>query len=314
MAEMMYIETPDLEVNLTCTVNGGANSTVEIEWSGPIALPEPELTEISDGIFTSNLTLTQVTTSLSGTYFCTASYGNSLCTANITSNTNLTITIITITNQTASPFIVDDGVNVRIFFEFSSLPAQTDVQCSGPNGVIDMNTQGGSFSRVDNDTGFLIRVEINITSVSYAQGGVYSCMASTLAGNITATTLLLVRPVVEPQEVLANNGDNVTLMCLVQSSPEPVYFWELLGDDGFSRVGSRSDIIMMDFASGSGGNMMGSDPFLNFEPVLYGDGGVYRCVVDFSGIGQVSSDGILLAGETENNQVSSLSVLYFRVC
>ena len=317
MAEMVYIETPDLEVVLTCTVNGGANSTVEIEWSGPVALPEPELTEISDGIFTSNLTLTQVTSSLSGTYFCTASYGNSLCTANIKSNTNLTIATAppTVKNQTASPFIVDDGVNVHIFFEFSSLPAQTDVQCSGPNGVIDMNTQGVGFGRVDNDTGFQIRVEVNITSVSYTQGGVYSCMASNSAGNITATTLLLVRPVVEPQEVLAKNGDNVTLMCLVQSSPEPAYFWELLGDDGFSSVGSRSDIIMMDFASGSGGNMMGSDLFLNFEPVLYGDGGVYRCVVDFSGIGQVSSDGILLAGETEIIKLAAnLFYIYIRVC
>ena len=302
MGEMLYIEAPNLEISLTCTVNGGAGSSVDIEWNKPVraALSEPQITqsESIDGVFTSNLTLTNVTTFFSGVYFCVSSY--SICTSTITSNVTLFIVgPPSITNQTVSPIMTDSGVNVYIFFEFTSLPSHTYVQCSGPNGVIDMNTQSVGFGRVDNDTGFLIRVEINIPSVSYTQGGVYSCMASTLAGNITATTLLLVRPVVEPQEVLAKNGDNVTLMCLVQSFPEPSYVWQNCRDS--VHIGALPDSSMCDSVlSESGDSIFANQQLLAFEPVLYGDGGVYRCVVNFSGIWEASSYAILLAGEIEN--------------
>ena len=291
---MAYVEAPDLEVTLTCTVRGGPSNGVVIKWGGPAAvtLSDPVTVEIRDGVFMSNLTLTNVTTAFAGLYNCTAAYDNSLCTKNVSFNVSLVVIgEPTITNQTRSPVKVNSGMNVSLYFEFSALPSHTAVQCSGPDGAIETN-MGITLARKDNDTAFQIRLDISIDSVNYTHGGQYFCTANNSAGDITATTLLLVRPVVEPREVLAKSGDNVTLMCLAQSSPEPSYVWEMLRDS------SDNDTIpdVFGFVSGSGENMMATHPFLDFEPVRYGDEGVYRCVVDINGTWMASSNGVLLAG------------------
>ena len=172
----------------------------------------------------------------------------------------------------------------------------THVQCSGSEGAIETNVRTGiSLVRIDNDTAFQIRVDISIVSVDYSHGGLYSCTANNSADEVTAKTLLLVRPIVEPQQVLAKNGDNVTLMCLAQSYPEPSYVWEMLKDS------NNNDTIpdVFGFVSGSGENMMATHPFLDFEPVQYGDAGVYRCVVNINGTWMASSDRVLVAGKVQ---------------
>ena len=301
VAENTYVETPDLEVSFICTVRGGHSDDVVISWSGSagVALPDPTTVQIFDGVFMSNLTLTNVTTAFTGLYYCTAAHDNSLCTKNVSSKASLHIIATgkpTITNQRVSPVRVDSGTNISLCFEFSALPSHTDVQCSGPDGAIETNV-GISLARSDNNTAFQIRLDISINSINYTRGGQYFCTANNSAGDITATTLLLVRPVVEPREVLAKNGDNITLMCLAQSSPEPSYVWEML------RKSSDNDTIpdVFGFVSGSGENMMATYPFLDFEPVGYGDVGVYRCVVNISGTWIASSDPVLLAGKVQNN-------------
>lgn len=283
-----HLERPDLEVTFTCSINGGVGSSVEIIWSGPVDLPEPTTAESSDGVFTSNLTVTNVTAAFTGIYQCTGRYNNSLCTANVSSNASLAVIAPpTITDQTESLSIVDSGENVTFYYEFSSLPSHTDVNCIGPNGVVFEEI------RMDNNTQQSIRIDIKINSVNYTHGEEYSCTANNSAGDITATTLLLVQPVVEPEEALAKNGDNVTFMCLVQSFPEPLYVWEMLRDGN-----NNSDAFPNEFrfVSVSGENMMATHPFLDFEPVEYGDAGVYRCMVNINGT-WLFSDEVLLAGE-----------------
>ena len=286
----MNFENPDLEVSFTCSINGGVNSSVEIVWSGPeqVVLPEPTVTETGDGIFTSNLTLTNVTSAFSGIYQCTGRYNNSLCNnANATSTASLVVIAPpTIIDQTVSPSKVDNGETVILYYEFASLPSHTDISSSGPDGVIFQET------RMDNSASQSIHIDINISSVNYTHGGEYSCTANNSAGDITATTLLLVQPVVEPQEVTAKNGDNITLMCLAQSFPEPSYVWEMFRDSNDSDAFPDEFVFVSD-----SGSRINSHPFLDFEPVQYGDAGVYRCKVNINGTWMTSSDGVLLAGE-----------------
>ena len=288
LVDQMHCESPDLEVSFTCSIlNGGVDSLLEIVWSGPVDLPETTVTESSDGVFTSNLTLTNVTTAFSGIYQCTGRYNNSLCTANISSNASLAVIAPPIiSNQTRSPFRVDNGETVILYYEFSSLPSHTTVECSGPDGVVFEEI------RMDNNTLQTIRIDIEINSVNYTYGGEYSCNANNSAGDIIATTLLLVQPVVKPQEILAKNGDNVTLMCLVQSFPEPSYVWEMFRDSNDSDTFPDE----FGFVSGSGENMMATHRFLNFKPVQYDNAGIYRCMVDINGT-WLFSDEVLLAGE-----------------
>ena len=288
---MVHVESPELAITYTCTINGSAGNAVDIEWSGPAVQTQPMVVEISDGIFTSNLTLTNVTMFFSGVYQCTARYSNILCTSDISSNTRLdVIAPPEILAQTQSPYIVDRGRFISLLFNFVAHPSFTDVQCSGPSG------EEVIFFRIDNDAVFQIRIRIEISSVNFIHGGMYSCVANNIAGNISAMVLLIVRPIVEPQQVLALNGDNTTLMCLAQSIPEPLYIWEKFVDS------NDSDSIPDEFTSAlslSGENPIITDTFLNFEPIRHGDEGVYRCVITIiDGTQEVSSqsDGIILTG------------------
>ena len=287
LVDQIHFESPDLEVSFTCSVNGGVDSNLQIVWGGPVDLPESTIMESSSGLFTSNLTLTNVTSAFSGIYVCTARFNNSLCAAIVSSNASLVVIgPPVVINQTISPSKVNNGETVTLYYEFDALPSHTDVGCNGPDGVAFQE------SRVDNNTLQFIRIHIKLGSVNYTHGGQYSCTANNSAGNNTATTLLLVQPVVEPQEVLAQNNDNVTLMCLVQSFPEPSYVWEMFRDSNDSDTFPDE----FGFVSGSGENMMATHPFLDFEPVQYGDAGVYRCMVNFNGT-WLFSDEVLLAGE-----------------
>ena len=196
-------------------------------------------------------------------------------------------------NQTESPVTASSGDSVNIYFEFSSsAPTATDVECTGPNNdaIDDMNGLGIVISRTDNIDSQLIRLEINITSVNHTHGGIYRCTANESV--INATVLLLIRPEVEPMQALAKNGDNITLTCLAQSIPEPSYQWRVFKDSNDSDT--ISDVDM--FVSGSGENMLLTRSFLAFEPVVYGDAGEYRCIIDIAGT-QLESDSALLAGK-----------------
>ena len=204
---------------------------------------------------------------------------------------------IEIFDQTESPLIASAGDDVAIYFEFSSSPDDTVVECTGPSSqttLDEMNELGIVFNRADNNDTQLVRVEINITSVNYTLGGVYSCTANNSVDSITsepASLLLLIRPVVEPTQALVENGDNITLMCLAQSIPEPSYRWRVFKDS------NDSDTIpdFSRFASGSGEDMLATSPTLVFEPVVYGDAGEYRCIIDINGT-QLESDDVLFAG------------------
>lgn len=197
--DQVYIASPGLEVGFTCTVEGGIGkfNKLEILWSGPVDLPNTTVIEVSSGVFTSNLTLTNVTANFSGIYKCTTRYNNSLCATNTSSNASLVLLgPPTLTNQTESPSRVDCGDNnTMLYFEFSGLPSLTNVQCTGPQGDIEMSdnvTLGVALDRMDNDIEFQVRLSINIAYVNNAHGGMYSCSASNSAGSITATILLQV--------------------------------------------------------------------------------------------------------------------------
>ena len=195
--DQVHIASPGLKVSFICTVDGGIGSLFEILWSGPVVdLPNATLVEVGSGVFTSNLTLTNVTSDFSGIYECTTRYNNSLCgTTNTSSNASLVLLGPQIlTDQTESPLKIDCSDNTTFYFEFSGLPSLTDVECIGPRGdkISDNITLGNTLDRMDNDTEFQIRLSINITLVNNAHGGMYLCTASNSAGNITATVLLQV--------------------------------------------------------------------------------------------------------------------------
>ena len=292
MGHMVHIESPELEIVLICTAYGGVGNAVDIVWSGPAVTSQPATMELNDGNYTSNLTLTNVTMFFSGVYECTARYANILCTTSISSDLRLdVIAPPSVISVTQSPHIVNSGANVGFMFRFLAHPSFTSVTCNSPTGDnITMSTPGIiSFARVNNNDAFEITLFITVFHVVHADGGNYSCTANNLAGSITATTLLIVRPEVVPPQVLARNGANISLTCLTQSIPKPSFRWE-----NIYRNDSNS---IPDLSIGSGENTE-IDSSLTFEPIQYEDAGVYRCVVLFIAASlEISSNGSLLAGD-----------------
>ena len=290
MGHMVHIESPELEIVLTCTVYGGTGvgNAVDIVWSGPAVTSQPATMDLNDGNYTSNLTLTNVTMFFSGVYECTARYVNSLCTTSISSDLRLdVIAPPSVIFETQSPHIVSREANVRFMFRFLAHPSFTSVTCNSPTGE-----NITSFTRVNNNDAFEITLSITVSRVVHADGGNYSCTANNIAGSIIATTLLIVRPEVVPQQVLARNGDNISLNCSTQSIPEPSFRWE--------NIYLNDSNSIPDLSIGSGENTE-TDSSLTFEPIQYENAGVYRCVVLFIAASlEISSNGVLLAGDILN--------------
>ena len=300
MGHMILNESPGLEIIYTCTVNGTANDVINIVWSGPKVQPPPAVVETSEGIFTSSLILTNVTMFFSGVYRCNASYGNTLCTTNISSDARLDVIappLILFTSM--SPRVVQRATSsIRFDIDFVAHPSFTDVECRGPSGIINNSSPGiATTGRINDDDNFQIRMDIHVFSVNYIHGGVYSCFANNSAGDIETSILLVVVPVVEPSQVLARDGDNITLMCLAQSTPEPSYLWERFLDS--DDVDLIPDVFSSTLNITSGEGAIVVDPILTFQPIRYEDAGTYRCVVNINDGRQevnVAANGILVAG------------------
>ena len=293
---LSYIGLPNHKVNLTCAVDNGIGKAADIVWDGPIIVNQPTPTEISRGVVSSSLILTNVTMFYSGVYCCTAKYSNSMCISNISSHTELVIIASPIViRQTESPFIVNRGDNLSLHIDFQAYPSFTSVQSRGPDGHI-RNTSSLTFVRIDNETRFLVQLTIKIIHVNYTHGGMYTFTASNFAGSENTSILLVVGPIVEPELILTKNGDAATFMCFTRSIPEPVIVWEMSSETDVISSGNDVDLLGTS-ESGNGENQIMTRPLLEFNPVQYEDNGFYKCVVSFNNSVPVSSNEVILFGK-----------------
>lgn len=116
---------------------------------------------------------------------------------------------------------------------------------------------------------------LTVSNISAAEGGAYTCEVTNAAGTSNATTSIFVFPYFtsQPEDVGGVNGTTVTLTCLAQAFPEPVYTW-LMGNT----------TVSMD------------SEMLEISPLMFGDQGVYSCLVT-SGNVSIQSDNATLSGK-----------------
>lgn len=123
--------------------------------------------------------------------------------------------------------------------------------------------------------------QIIITNVSSSDGGLYTCTVSNNAGSGNASTSLLVAPyfITHPSEVLARNDTVRSFSCLAEAFPEPMYNWfRLDAQEIRSTVKGKTDSTLI------------------FDPILFGDEGVYYCVATSNNVTR-SSTAAILVGE-----------------
>ena len=102
--------------------------------------------------------------------------------------------------------------------------------------------------------------ELTLTNVSASDGGMYSCIATTAAGNDSSNATLYIRPYITlnpVQDTLSFNGDFVSFECEAESFPPSQYRWEKASDN--NTIVSHAQQLV-------------------FDPVVFGEQGVYECV------------------------------------
>ena len=283
-----------MNVTLTCTINGGIDSMVNISWDGPSSAMLDLAnyvctTNNGDGTFTSELTITDVTGDYAGDYTCIAYYSNSLCNMESVTSDPATLTVIEPPEFIEFPpllMIVDSGTDVTFTCSIVAMTEHTMTAFLPPETI-----SSNSISNTSNDT--FISYTLNLTNIDYTMGGEYTCSAGNAAGNISNTTLLYVRPTIIPPSVLTQVNDMRMLECAVQQYPEPSYRWRKMEDE------TMASGMLFELFSGSGGSGMNvfAQRVLILDPVGFGDEGSYQCEVNMDEIGMLTSDIAIVTGE-----------------
>ena len=112
-------------------------------------------------------------------------------------------------------------------------------------------------------------------------GGLYQCIAQNIAGNGSDTTYVFISPrfLTHPVETtLSVRGMINNLTCEAESFPVPQYMWHKHEQDG------RTLDVGPD------------DHFLPFNPIVFGDAGIYQCIATSNSI-TIYSNNATLYGE-----------------
>ena len=111
-------------------------------------------------------------------------------------------------------------------------------------------------------------------------GGLYQCIAQNIAGNGSDTTYIFVSPrfLIHPVQTLAISGMINNLTCKAESFPVSQYMWYKHEENGRTL------------------NVGADDYLLPFNPIIFGDGGIYQCTATSNSI-TISSNNATLYGE-----------------
>ena len=248
------------EITFSCTIVPEVASEVVVTWSGPDSpLPSPVNSE-ENGMITSNLTV-NVSDGRHQfeLYSCSVSYVNCLMVA--TSNP-AAFSII------PPPMIIEPPMggdfDINSFLSLICMATNygtVTVTWTGPTSDL----QG---TDLVNDT--VISSNYSTLLSNHSLGGNYTCIATNEAGSDSASTIVFIRPVVMPEVVLASIGDEVTLVCQVQTYPSSTICWERENSLGMFEVINTVDM-------------------LTFVPLKFGDEGTYRCVASVDGSNKTST-------------------------
>lgn len=113
-------------------------------------------------------------------------------------------------------------------------------------------------------TGAILTIDVVNATLN---GGKYYCVVLNDAGFGIDSSTLYINPrflTVPESLILTSNGTMEDLMCVAESFPLPQYQWVKYENSETLNVGSNSSL-------------------LDFNPIKFGDEGIYRCIVTSNG-------------------------------
>ena len=140
----------------------------------------------------------------------------------------------------------------------------------GPNNTFQWEMNGNI---IGNDS------MLEVMDIDASSGGNYTCTVSNAAGIGSASTTLYVAPyIVTPleEQILTANGSNVNISCDTDGFPNPTVSWVDM---------TNTEVVNMSL--------------LEFNSVMFGDEGLYRCVAtaEINGLGFNATDDTVLVGK-----------------
>ena len=148
------------------------------------------------------------------------------------------------------------------------------------------------FTGQDMEEIWRVNSTLTVIDISATDGGIYSCIAENEAGAVEANASLLVRLYTNESLVLpiltTTNGTVEGLICPIEGFPVE-YRWErgmeqnVSDSASGSALGSALGSVLGSGSGSNGGNELvftrvSIGRVLEFNPVVFGDEGVYRCV------------------------------------
>ena len=140
----------------------------------------------------------------------------------------------------------------------------------GPNNTFQWEMNGNI---IGNDS------MLEVMDIDASSGGNYTCTVSNAAGSGSASTTLYVAPyIVTPleEQTLITNGSNVNISCDADGFPSPAVSWVDM---------TNAEVV--------------NTSLLEFYPIVFGDEGLYRCVVtaEINGMNFTAIDNTTLVGK-----------------
>ncbi len=150
------------------------------------------------------------------------------------------------------------NITGQFVVEFDEIVTFTCEALGGPGNSFQWQRNGTDIS---NETSPSLVVNVSRPR----DGGEYTCLVSNDAGNDTDTTTIYIEPrfIIEPEDNFTSIGQSASFMCRAEGFPNPVYRWD--------RLASLDASVSVEVVNTSG-------PFLDFNPVVFGDEGYYQCV------------------------------------
>ena len=194
-------------------------------------------------------------------------------------NTNSSAAVVTISPKGS---VIVQPKNMTFDYE-----DEVNLTCTcqgGPNNMFSWLLNGstitsGASSYIISSTDFSSILTISqITAPDH--GGLYQCIAQNIAGNGSVTTYVFVSPrfIIQPLQTLSVNGMNNNLTCEAESFPVPQHMWRKHEQNG----------RILDVGP--------DDYFLPFNPIVFGDAGIYQCIATSNSI-TIYSNNATLYGE-----------------
>ena len=154
----------------------------------------------------------------------------------------------------------------------------------GPNNMFSWLLNGSTITSGSNSYTISSTEFSSILTISHISapdhGGLYQCIVQNNAGSGSDTTYVFISPrfIIHPLRILPFNGTIQNLTCEAESFPVPQYMWYKHEQDGRTLDVGPDDYL------------------LPFNPIVFGDAGIYQCIATSNSI-TIYSNNATLYGE-----------------